>query len=511
MKLRFKIPLLVGLVAVGALGITGYLTTSFQNKLVIGQAERQARMLSRQILLTRRWVTDHDGLFVTKKPGAPGSPAPTAGDVVDQAGQVYVKRNPGMIIWDLSDYAAQADFCRFRVTSLRPVDPANAPDSFERNGLLDFETGKEEVSEISHGKQGRTLRYMIPLKVEESCLPCHAEHGYQVGNIRGGLSLEVPLGWADDAISANNRLLLLVGLITATLAGLVAFLLINSLVLRRLAGLGAGIDQYPQLRPGSLPGGADEISELAGKFTSMGKRLEQSQAELTMTREQLFENEQRAAISGLAAGTANEVNNPIGTMRDSLVVLRQGPDDQEQRDRCRDTLDVGLLRFAHVVRQLQNLGGEIPLNPKETDIDGVIRKCFELLVFQLREIHLKLDLTVADHCLLDGDLLKQALVNIALNAIQATPAGGELQTASRQDPGLVVITVRNSGPGIPPGDLDRVSTTTEGPGRGPSLSVAFSLIKRLGGKLQVESRPGEGTLFTIELPRPSTERRPGSK
>ena len=53
---------------------------------------------------------------------------------------------------------------------------------------------------------------MIPLKVEASCLPCHAEHGYQVGNIRGALSLEVPIAWADQAIERNTRLLLLAGL-----------------------------------------------------------------------------------------------------------------------------------------------------------------------------------------------------------------------------------------------------------------------------------------------------------
>ncbi|HSH13371.1 MAG TPA: histidine kinase, partial [Desulfurivibrionaceae bacterium] len=99
MKLRVKFSLLVGLLVVGALGVTGYLTYSFQHELVIGQAERQARMLSRQILLTRRWVTDHDGLFVTKKPGTGSRPASANGDVVDQAGQVYVKRDPGMIIW----------------------------------------------------------------------------------------------------------------------------------------------------------------------------------------------------------------------------------------------------------------------------------------------------------------------------------------------------------------------------------------------------------------------------
>lgn len=508
MKLRVKFPLLVGLLVVGALGVTGYRTFSFQHELVIGQAEREARMLSRQILLTRRWVTDHDGLFVTKKPGTGGNPAPANGDVVDQSGQVYVKRDPGMIIWDLSDYAAQADFCRFRVTSLRPVNPANAPDGFERQGLLDFETGKEEVSEIVIGKQGRTLRYMIPLQVEESCLHCHAEHGYQVGNIRGGLSLEVPLGWADEAIAANNRRLLLVGLVTVVLASLAAFLLVNSLVVRRLAGLAEGLERYPQpVPPGRLPRGDDEIGELGQKFVGMGERVARSQVELASTREQLFQNEKQAAIGELAASIAHEVNNPLGSLRDSLKIVGDHEGEREQRLRCLEMLDIGLLRIAHVVQQLQKIGRSVPLEAEEIDIDGLVRNCFELLAFQLRHIRLKLDLAVADPCFLDGGVLKQVLLNIALNAVEAMPGGGELLVTSREAGELVVISVRNSGPGIPPGDLDRIfepftaTLAAAGVGRGPSLSASYSLVKRLGGQIRVESRPGEGTLFTIELPR----------
>lgn len=510
MKLRVKLSLLVVLLVVGALGVTGYLTYSFQHDLVIGQAERQARMLSRQILLTRRWVTDHDGLFVTKKPGTGRNHAPAESDVVDKSGQVYVKRDPGMIIWDLSDYAAQADFCRFRVTSLRPINPVNAPDGFERQGLLAFETGKEEVSEISSGKQGRILRYMIPLMVEESCLHCHAEHGYQVGNIRGGLSLEVPLGWADEAIAANNRRLLMVGLVSVVLAALITFLRVNTLVVRRLAGLAEGLERYPQPEPPErLPAGDDEIGVLGQKFVGMDERVTRSQVELALTREQLFQNEKQAAIGELAGAIAHEVDNSLAGMRDSLIVPRGDQDEREPRDPCLERFDSGLSRLANLVQRLKNIGRTVPLKAKETDIDGVIRNCFELLVFQLRPIHLHLDLTVARPCLLDGGLLKQVLVNIALNAIEAMPDGGELLVASREVGAQVVISVRNSGPGIPPGDLDHVfepfsTTRTEGAGRDSRLSASYSLVRRLGGQLRVESRPGDGTLYLIELPRQSS-------
>jgi len=511
MKLRIKFALLLGLVVLSTFGITFYAASSFQHQMVLGQAERQARMLSRQILLTRRWVADHDGLFVIKKPGVESNPFLASSEIVDQSGQVYVKRNPALVTRELSDYASQVDFCRFRVTSLRPVNPANTPDTFERQSLLDFETGKEEAIEISQGDKGRTLRYMTPLKVEESCLPCHAEHGYQVGNIRGGLSLEVPIAWADQAIDRNNRYLLLIGLATFAATALAIFLLTDHLVVRRLSRLAGAMGNYPQhpLDSETLPDEADEIGDLSRNFADLGQRLEESQSELARTREKMFHNEKMAAIGQLAAGIAHEVNNPLGGIRNCLKSLKENPDDREMRDRYLELLDKGLMRIGHIVRQLLNFGRETPITPKETDIDALIKSCFELLSFHLKNIDLQLDLAIATPCRLDGEVLKQALINIGLNAVQAMPEGGALTVTSREEPEWLILTIRDTGPGIPPADLGRIfepffTTKEPGTGTGLGLSVSFSLVKRMGGHIEVESHPGEDSNFTITLPRPKT-------
>jgi len=511
MKLRIKFALLLGLVVLSTFTITFYSVSSFQHQMVLGQAERQARMLSRQILLTRRWVADHDGLFVIKKPGVESNPFLASSEIIDQSGQVYVKRNPALVTRELSDYASQVDFCRFRVTSLRPVNPANTPDSFERQSLLDFETGKEEAIEISQGEKGRTLRYMTPLKVEESCMPCHAEHGYQVGNIRGGLSLEVPIAWADQAIARNNRYLLLLGLATFAATALAIFLLMDQLVVKRLSRLAGAISSYPQhpLDPENLPSEPDEIGDLSRNFYDLGQRLEISQSELSSTREKMFHNEKMAAIGQLAAGIAHEVNNPLGGMRNCLKSMKETPDDREMRDRYLELLDKGLMRIGHTVRQLLNFGRETPITPQETDIDSLIKACFELLSFHLKNIDLLLDLAITNPYRLDGEVLKQALINIGLNAVQAMPEGGALTVTSREEKEWLTLTVKDTGQGIPPDHLGRIfepffTTKTPGSGTGLGLSVSFSLIKRMGGHIEVNSRPGEGSTFSITLPRFAT-------
>ena len=141
MKLHAKFFVTLGPLLLFSFGLTFLRTSYFQDELVIRQAERQARMLSQQIILTRKWVADHNGLFVVKRAGVESNPFLPDAEILSQDGTTYVKRNPAMVTRELSDYAASSDFCRFRVTSLQPVNTANTPDDFETRALKAFEQG----------------------------------------------------------------------------------------------------------------------------------------------------------------------------------------------------------------------------------------------------------------------------------------------------------------------------------------------------------------------------------
>ncbi|MFO7605667.1 MAG: DUF3365 domain-containing protein [Desulfurivibrionaceae bacterium] len=507
MRLRIKLSILVTLIVIISFGITFYRTSSFQNELVIGQTERQARMLAQQILLTRKWVADHDGLFFIKKAGITSNPFLEESDIEDLEGRIYVKRNPAMVTRELSEYASAAEFCRFRVTSLKPVNPNNAPDPFERSALHAFDRGRLELIDIVKADEGRLLRYMVPLKVEESCLTCHARHGYQVGDIRGALSLIVPIAWADDAIAANNRLLLTIGVLTILITALTIYLLIDLLVVRRLAMLAEAMNNFPDRNISSreLPSGNDEIGELSGSFSRLGERLQLSQAELQKTRERMFQHEKMAAIGQLAAGIAHEVNNPLSGMRNCVKGLQEDPENGERRERYLGLIDKGLQRIGRIVGQLLNFSRREPLRLRKIDIDGVIRECFELLDYRLKNIELKLDLNLPEPRLVDTEALKQTLLNIGLNGIQAMPEGGTLSVDSRESGRELIISISDTGMGMAPGDLDHIfepfyTTKGQGEGTGLGLSVSFSLVKRMGGDITVESVMDRGTTFTIKIP-----------
>jgi hypothetical protein len=137
----------------------------------------------------------------------------------------------------------------FRVTSLKPINPANRPDPFEQQSLLRFQQGAQEQVMIERGRSGRVLRYAAPLITEKSCLGCHSEHGYHPGEIRGTLSVTIPIGWAEKAIHDNNRTILLLGILSVGTAAIVMLLLFNRLVAHPIGQLTQAMAAFPEKPP----------------------------------------------------------------------------------------------------------------------------------------------------------------------------------------------------------------------------------------------------------------------
>jgi two-component system NtrC family sensor kinase len=508
MRLRTKFLVLTGMVIIISFGVTFYRTSEFQNELLIGQAERQARMLAKQLVLTRKWVAEHNGVFVIQKAGMEANPFLDIPQIRDDEGQTYVKRNPAMVTRELSEMASLVDFCRFRVTSLTPLNPANKPDDFERQSLESLEQGTPEMFQIQRQGKSRILRYIAPLTVEQSCLECHVEKGYQPGDIRGGLSITIPIAWADQAISRNNRMLVTIAGITVCVVSIAIYLLIETLVVRRLNLLARAMELFPDQAPetAKLPKGADEISTLAIKFRDLGKRLLASQDELEKTREQMYQAEKMAALGRLAAGIAHEVNNPLGGMRNCVKSIIESPDDREMLSRYLALLDKGLRRIEKTMRKLLNFGRIEKLKIREVAINDLVEECFALLEYRLKNIKQVLDLQLTGTQLVDVESMKQIIMNIALNSVQAMPGGGTITVSTTATKDRYLIRFSDTGPGIAaehlPYIFDPFFTTKDiGEGTGLGLAVTYSLVKRLGGSIDVENNQDKGCSFLVAIPK----------
>ena len=185
--------------------------------------------------------------------------------------------------------------------------------------------------------------------------------------------------------------------------------------------------------------------------------------------------------------------------------MKESPENRNLHERYLELLEKGLRRLEKTMRQLLNFGRQESLKLGNFRVRQLIEECLALMEYRLKNIDLQFDDGFGGSCLLDSEALRQVLVNIILNALEAMPAGGRLTIATRRQEENLVISVADSGEGISREHIRHIfepffTTREVGKGTGLGLSVSFALVDRMGGRIEVESEPGRGSRFDIILP-----------
>jgi len=214
------------LVVVVILGLGAY----FTQREKLGIALGRARDSFQKDVTTRLWVTQRGGVYVPLDEKTPANPylwdLPNR-EITTTTGKVYTLVNPAYMTRMLHELGAKEFGLRGHITSLRPIRPENAADAWEQKALQRFETGAREYWEEETSATRPQLRYMGALITVEGCLRCHASQGYRVGDVRGGISVTVPLdqglgligGMQNPTILLGTGLLWLLGLGVILMAG----------------------------------------------------------------------------------------------------------------------------------------------------------------------------------------------------------------------------------------------------------------------------------------------------
>jgi diguanylate cyclase (GGDEF)-like protein len=191
-------------------------------KAIESELHARAESLFRAIVLARKWNAVHGGVLVEKTPGMASSPFLPEPDVGGSDGKTYTRKNPALMAREISELASADELFQFHITSLRPINPANAPDPFEERALAAFARGDPEAT-AREARGGSTyFRYMAPLYVEASCLRCHAAQGYALGEVRGGISIAFNVDRVEQTVARNRWIT--VGLFLVTALALTAVL-----------------------------------------------------------------------------------------------------------------------------------------------------------------------------------------------------------------------------------------------------------------------------------------------
>lgn len=183
------------------------------------EAEESARIEVRAHLnehvQIREWAAIHGGVYVPVDQYTKANPY-LEGLVVDRdittpSGVQLTLINPAYLTRQLLEIGRRHGHpFRVRLTSLRPINPANSADPWERNALASFEHGVEEISSVDLLNEQAYMRLMQPLTVKNACLQCHADQGYQVGDIRGGISVSVPMKPHFDVANEHKKHILVI-------------------------------------------------------------------------------------------------------------------------------------------------------------------------------------------------------------------------------------------------------------------------------------------------------------
>ena len=222
-------------------------------------------------------------------------------------------------------------------------------------------------------------------------------------------------------------------------------------------------------------------------------------------------SERLATVGELSAGLAHELRNPLASMSGSIEILAaSGARDEEDRR----LLDI-VLREADRLNVLVSdfLGFARPAAPQPAAVSlpALLGEVMHVFAADPRLGGMQLESEIADaHALIDGAQIKQVLWNLLLNAAQASAAGGSitLRCGPGRAAGTSFVSVEDQGSGIDPGTLSRIFDpffTTKAQGTGLGLATVHRIVDAHRGQIEVESRPGAGTRFTLILPAPKEE------
>lgn len=541
-----KLLIATGTVLVLTMGVLFYILIQKQERFIMDQVRNEARSLFRQIVITRRWIADHGGIFVERLPWVKPNPflaeVYKETEVIDNKGRRYIRENPAMVTKELSRYAKEKGLFWFNITSLRPLNPDNSPDEFEREALLLFQSRKaDEHSTIERIENLRYFRFVAPLYIETPCLDCHARQGYRLGDIRGAISITIPI--ENLLLEIRQNRINMIGVAVAVTLVLFSAIYITTkrVILSPLHKLNRSIREFAG---GSNPSGdliqsGDEIEELSKTFSEMAstlseyhhcledrirsavKDLEETNKKLTEVNRELIEINNRK--SDFVAKVSHELRTPLTSIKGAmdyvsarLRTLIEEPSDGKDLQQLTDLytfFDIikknadRLIRLVNDILEIERLEqGRAELHYTEVDISLLIDEVIMALHSEAIRKKIVVNKEVSrDIIVVDEDRIKQVMINLLSNAIKFSPDGSEVIIKAFASDDCLMVIVKDNGPGIAPEEQEKIfekfykKGSKEGTGLG--LAISKGIIEAHGGIIGVISDGSKGASFYFKLPK----------
>ncbi|MEI6205865.1 MAG: ATP-binding protein [Desulfuromonadales bacterium] len=249
-----------------------------------------------------------------------------------------------------------------------------------------------------------------------------------------------------------------------------------------------------------------ELQKTADGLEHSYNKLRVQSEQILAIEENLRRAEKLSTLGEMAAVLAHEIRNPLGSIRGTAEILR---DDFKPGDPKYEFIDIQIKeteRLNRVVEDFLRMARPQSIERAPCSIQSELETVTTLVVNDARQRRVTLDLTAPPLEVIvtgDGEKLRQAFLNIAINALQATPAGGHISIVLHRTDARIEISFRDSGSGIAPENLQRIFEpffTTKQDGTGLGLAITKKIIEGHGGTLHIKSEVGKGTKVIVSLP-----------
>jgi signal transduction histidine kinase len=316
-----------------------------------------------------------------------------------------------------------------------------------------------------------------------------------------------------DAQSQSRRATWLVGVFAVSTIGLGAVLLgiLFRSVLFPLRRMMADARQFSGEGVATAGESQDELRVVGDYLRALMSDVADTRSNLVRSRHQLLQSEKLASVGKLAASVAHEIRNPLTAMKMWLFSIRKTVGHDPELDQSFDIVAEEMARLESIVRNFLEFSRPPALKSSPQYLSEVIGNTLDLFRHQIDEKQIILQYegaTGLPPVMADREQLKQVLINLLSNAVEATPEGGQICVrATLESDGsggpMVVARVQDNGPGIPEEAQRRIFEpffTTKEHGTGLGLCIAARIMGRHGGRLVLESSTQQGTSFAVWTP-----------
>lgn len=442
--------------------------------------------------LFRLWGSMHGGVYVPITEKTPPNPYLTQVDeknIETPKGKKLTLMNPAYMtrqIYELGSNEKEFVY-ENHITSLNPIRPENSADEWETNALKEFESGLEKAYSVETTEEGEYFRFMRPLVVEESCMKCHSQQGYSVGDIRGGISVSFPFEPYQLMISRSFKTLIIWHLTVLVVINFLLYfgqLRIQKAFEDRERSLGSLLIKEKELNKALVK--AEEGDRLKSAFLANMSHEIRTPLNAIMGFSELLENRE---IQEKEKGTYLKLIQDNG---DNLLNI------------INDILDISMIESG----QFSIIKSDFDINHLLSSIYVEYSKHLEIKNNSQYQLELDIPSTATLICS-DRKRIRQIISNLIENAIKYAGKGTIRFGFSWKNDSHIEIFVQDTGKGIPPEQLSNIFKVFRRLEKGPSdpvrgaglgLTLVKNLTETLGGEVSVESKAGQGTIFTIIIP-----------